>query len=292
MSLDLFLDAMASEKGLSKNTIEAYRRDIIGWLQFISDGNEKTASEYIDTLSKSGKSKRSIARHISSLRQYFKFLMIEENADTNPFDELDAIKFSRSLPKILSASEVSSLLEEAERDPSPEGRRLWAMIELLYATGMRVSEMISLRMDSVMPIISGNTDESFYITGKGGTERIVFVTKKATEVLKAYLLVRPMFIPACGSVFLFASDSKERHITRQRVGQLLKELALRAGISSEKISPHVLRHAFATHLLENGVDIIFLQALLGHKDISTTQIYTHVDRKRLSEVLNKYHPAA
>ena len=292
---ELFLEMLVSERGASKNTVISYRHDLREWFYFLKElhpckATFQEAKAYIDFLYTKSFKARSIARRISALRQFYYFLLIENHITYQPFEKIFLPNFSKGLPKILSITDIQQLIFAAQQDPSPEGRRLWTLIELLYATGMRISELISLSLNVVNPLFSIPPEEMLCIKGKGGHERLVFVTKQAIEALKAYLIIRPVFCNKKNANYLFPSCSKEGYITRQRVGQLLKHLAIQANLDPSKISPHVLRHAFATHLLQNGIDLISLQTLLGHKDISTTQIYTHVDRTKLLSVLEAYHP--
>ncbi|BDB95894.1 tyrosine recombinase [Candidatus Hydrogenosomobacter endosymbioticus] len=292
---ELFLEMMASERGVAKYTIQAYKTDVRGWIEFlgnraVSHATRAEAEEYVLMMNSASLKTRSIARKICALRQFYKFLISEDLALVHPFDDVCVSIRQDILPKILSMTDVSTLLESARRDASAEGRRTWAIVELLYATGIRISELVSLRMGFVCDIMKESFEGYVNIKGKGGNERIVFTTQRSIEAVRAYVMIRPLFLDKEENDFLFASRGATGHITRQRVGQILKQLAANCGIANEKISPHVLRHAFATHLLENGMDIVSLQSLLGHKDISTTQIYTHVSNCRLSEVVDKFHP--
>lgn len=325
--LEPFLSMMVCENGASTNTQKAYTCDMMRWYGFVHSvvvgrvvggvvgGNQpitpldtpplrndlstddhtrilktigpKHHQWFIEFLEKIPLSKRSIARNLSAVRHYFYFLSSEGVVPSDPWQGLKNPPYRAPLPQPLSVDSMATLLGWAQKDPSPEGIRLSAILELLYATGMRVSELISLplfRLNDAAP--------SLRIKGKGGHERFVFFTPQSVVALDRYLAVRVCFLnsPKAQSPFLFPSRGKSGHVTRQRIGQLLKELALSCGMDPESISPHGLRHAFATHLLHRGVDLMTLKHLLGHQDISTTQIYTHVQTERWTELLTKHHP--
>ena len=309
--LETFLEYLAIERGASKNTLEAYTRDIqafADWLKSIplEDVLPDTIRDYLKTLQLHHLQPRSIARKISSLRQFYQFLKDEDLMAMNPMLDIELPKLGRSLPKILSEQDIVALVEAAYAKPGPEGIRLVCLLELLYATGLRVSELISLRLNNVMACLNlKQSPAPLIITGKGNKERLVLISEAGLTALHAYLKVRPFFIkgasaassqvpasqiPASQVPWLFPSTSQEGYLTRQRFGQLLKELATAAGLSYHQVSPHVIRHAFASHLLSRGADLISLQKLLGHADIATTEIYTHVMAERLEEVVLKYHP--
>lgn len=286
---------MIVERGASKNTIEAYRRDLADYGGYLSGRslNTETASaddirSYLTTLAKAGVKGSTAARRLSALRQFHRFLFAEGIRSDDPTIVIDAPKTGSSLPKILSEEEVDLLLENARKSQTPDGLRLTCLMELLYATGMRVSELVTLPLAAVV------RDEPFLlITGKGSKERLVPTGPAARSATNDYLVVRPKFdTQAQDSRYLFPSRGKEGHLTRQRFGQMLKELSLEAGLDPTKVSPHVLRHAFASHLLANGADLRIVQQLLGHADISTTQIYTHVQEERLKALVNQHHPLA
>lgn len=243
---------------------------------------------FIDYLEKIPLAKRSIARNLSAVRHYFYFLSSEGIIPTDPWQGLKNPPYRAALPQPLSVDSMAQLLDCAHKDTSPEGIRLWTVLELLYATGMRISELVTLPLFH----LSDDAAPSLRIKGKGGHERFVFFTPQAKSALDLYLSVRVCFLPSPKAVspFLFPSRGKSGHVTRQRIGQLTKELAITCGINPDSISPHGLRHAFATHLLHRGVDLMTLKQLLGHQDISTTQIYTHVQTERWSELLAKHHP--
>lgn len=275
---------LAAERGAAGNTIAAYRRDLESASEVVGDlvhAEQDHLARLAEAWSELAAS--SLARKCSALRQYFQFLVEEGLRDDDPSPALPRPRSRRPLPRLLSHDEVESLLLRAEEEAHGDRAgpvRMLALLELLYGSGLRASELVSLPLGAVP------RDAPFLtVTGKGGQQRMVPVSGRARAALSRWLAVRPS-----GSARLFPSRGKDGHITRVRLFQLLRELAGRAGIAPEKVSPHVLRHAFATHLLEGGADLRVLQTLLGHADIATTQIYTHVDSARLVALVNKRHP--
>ena len=297
-SLEIFLEMLLVERGASNNTIEAYRRDLEDLAAFLSAKGQAVESAgsddlraYLESLSKRAMAPGTVARRLSTLRQYFRFLLSDGRRGDDPTQVLDSPRRGRSLPKVLSEDEVDRLLREATAMPGAEGARLLALLELLYATGLRVSELVALPLSTVL------RDPQFLIVrGKGAKERLVPLGDKAREAVERYLAVRANLHGAASAsereLWLFPSRGKSGHLTRHRVGQLLKELATATGIDPAKVSPHVLRHAFASHLLANGADLRAVQQMLGHSDISSTQIYTHVLDQRLKSLVEKHHPLA
>jgi len=289
--LQSFLEFLSVEKGLSENTILSYGRDIKKFFQFIQrlkisflDPGEDILGKFIRHTSRSGLSARSITRLISSLKSFYKFLVLDGVVKKNPALSLHSPKSMLSLPKYLRVKEVERLLSQPD-EKDTRGLRDKAMLELLYATGLRASELVLLRTKDI------NLEDGFLICrGKGGKERIVPFGYSAVNALQKYLenaRSRLMRRP-CDFLFLtYRGDA----FTRQGFWKLLKSYAQKANIAS-KISPHVLRHTFATHLLERGADLRSVQLMLGHSQITSTQIYTHVSRERLRRVYNKYHPRA
>lgn len=279
---------MAAERGASGNTIESYQRDLRDAAAFLAKRQSgfKTADKrllenHITTLGKSGLSPRTIARHISSLRQFFHFLYSDEIRKDDPSATLDTPKLPRNLPHSLTAEDISTLIATAGKE---DDIRMVAMLELLYASGLRVSELITLPVAALQKISTHN-QHFLIVRGKGNKERIVPLHDSALAALDKYLEARTEKSP-----WLFPSHGKEGHITRQRFGQMLKELALKAGLDPHKISPHTLRHSFASHLLAGGADLRVIQELLGHADISTTQIYTHIEHEKLTRLVTSHHP--
>ena len=275
---------LAAERGAAANTLMAYRRDLEGTEALL----DELASASRDNLAKLGNrwadlAPSTVARKASALRQFYGFLLDEGLREDDPSPALPRPATRRPLPKILSHADVEALFARAELEAAsdePAALRLLTLLELLYGSGLRATELVSL------PFASVPRDAPFLtITGKGGQQRMVPVSGRARQALSRWLEVRP-----AGGKFLFPSRGK--HLTRVRLFQLLKGLAARAGLDPARLSPHVLRHAFATHLLEGGADLRVLQTLLGHADIATTQIYTHVDAARLVALVNERHPLA
>lgn len=293
--LDGFLEMMVAERGAARNTQEAYRRDLTDYLAFLARSGSRaetaapdTLRAYLRHLERASVKGSTAARRLSALRQFHRFLYADGIRGDDPTSVIDTPRLAKPLPKIMSEEDVTRLLEAARDVEGPEGARLVCLLELLYATGMRVSELVSL------PYSAGARDEPFLlIEGKGGKERMVPLSGPAREALAAWRPLRGAFAPSRRpSPFLFPSRGKEGHLTRQRFGQMLKALALETGLDPAKVSPHVLRHAFATHLLSHGADLRAVQQMLGHADISTTQIYTHVLEERLKTLVEAAHPLA
>lgn len=298
--IDSFLEMLAAERGASSHTLSAYRQDLLHFLAFLNtlpppilSLTEVTSLQingYLIQLSQEGKRAATLSRRLSALRQFYQFLVSEGIVTTNPTLTIDPLRHQRPLPKILSEDQVLRLLDIASIQTDPEGLRLYAMLETLYASGLRVSELVSL------PFTAIQTNQSFLlIKGKGGKERLVPLSEPAKVALDAYLKVRPLFLQQAGlsgQKWAFPSSSHKGHLTRQRFGQLLKNLALTASLDPTLVSPHVIRHAFATHLLRHGADLLAIQKLLGHADLSTTQIYTHVVTDHLKNLVHHHHPLA
>jgi integrase/recombinase XerD len=293
--IDAFLEMMSAERGAGANTLAAYTRDLADFAGFvkgrIADASREDIRAYLGHLSKSGMAASSQARRLSALRQFFGFLYGEGTRKDNPTEAVDAPKLSRPLPKILSAEDMEAMIAAAAGDDA-DAKRLTCIVEMLYAAGLRVSELAGLPLQAV------KTRESFILVkGKGNKERLAPINGNARAAIDAYLDVRIEFLPkgprrAHAERFLFCSRAAEGYLSRQRLYQLLKGLALKAGLDPAKVSPHVLRHAFATHLVEGGADLRAVQTLLGHADIATTEIYTHVAKDHLKKVMHKAHPLA
>jgi integrase/recombinase XerD len=298
--IEAFLEMMSAERGAARNTLESYRRDLEDASGEIAGGlaNADTAGirAYLDGIAGRGFAPTSQARKLSALRQFFKFLYAEGIRGDDPTGTLDSPKKNRPLPKTMGETETGRLLDHAAREAAEaaEGTvahmaavRLHALVEVLYATGLRVSELVSL------PVTVALRDERFFqVRGKGDKERMVPLSGKAQAAMRSWLKVRAEQEAFAESLFLFPAASGSGFLPRQIFARDLKGLAARAGISSAKVSPHVLRHAFASHLLQNGADLRAVQQLLGHADISTTQIYTHVLEERLVRLVNDHHPLA
>ncbi len=290
-----FLEMLAVERGASRHTLAAYARDLEDAARFLERrGRDLEAASsddlraWLGHLDAQGLKSATIARKLSALRQYCRFLYLERVRPDDPSLHLDRPRRGRQLPRYLSEAEVEALITTAEARPGAEGLRLMAILELLYATGLRISELVGL------PIAALAADrESLRVRGKGDKERMVPIGGHAREALARWLAHRSgLDLAPAKRRWLFPSHSRQGHLTRQRVAQLLHELALEAGIDPKRLSPHVLRHAFASHLLAHGADLRTVQAMLGHADIATTQIYTHLQPERLAEVVATYHPLA
>lgn len=291
-----FLEMLSAERGAADNTLESYGRDLDAYLSHLlrrghtpRDATVEDIRTWLTVMSKAGMAASSSARRLSAIRQFHKFLYAEGRRGDDPTATIDSPRRGRALPKLLSEGEVAVMLMQAGDQPGAAGLRMKALMELLYATGMRVSELVALPLSAV-----AREQDFVVVRGKGEKERLVPLTGKANVALAAYKAVRPTFLPEGGkeSKWLFPSNGKEGHLTRQRFGQMLKELAAQSGIDPARVSPHVLRHAFASHLLAHGADLRAVQQMLGHSDISTTQIYTHVLDERLARLVAAKHPLA
>ena len=294
--VDAFLEMMSVERSASKNTLTAYEKDLADARGFLSgrgrsldDASAEDIEAWFADLGARGLSPATAARRRSSIRQFYRFVLGEGWRSDDPSRRVDAPKMGRPLPKVLSREEVVRIIEAAAAKDGAAGARLACIIEVIYAAGLRVSEALSL------PAAAVARDPAYLIVkGKGGKERLAPLNGPARAAIKAYLPLRPVFF-AKGikdSAWLFPSRSAGGKLTPRRFSQLLEEAALSAGVDRDRVSPHVLRHAFATHLLEGGADLRTVQKLLGHADIGTTQIYTHVSTERLRESYRTAHPRA
>lgn len=291
--IDSFLESVASERGGSFNTIESYAHDLKNCDAFLRTQQKvlETAQpedlrNYLAHMHGLSLKVSSVVRRMSALRQFFRFLVTEQVRTDDPTTKLDLPRPGKALPKILSEQDMLILLEQSYQDTSPEGLRLTALLEILYATGLRVSELVSLRHDSI-----SQDGEVLIVMGKGGKERMLPLHQHAITALNMYIKIKTYFLKEGQySKWLFPSSGRSGHLSRQRFGQVLKILALDAGINPSMVSPHVVRHAFATHLLNHGADLLSVQNMLGHADVSTTQIYTHVMKEKLEELVLKHHP--
>lgn len=294
--VEAFLEMMAGERASARNTITAYGKDLADAEAFLkvrgSDLSKASAEQieaYFAALSDRGLSPATAARRRSAVRQFYRFALGEGWRTDDPSRRVDAPKKGRPLPKVLSRAEVDAIIVAAGARDGAQGLRLACMIELAYASGLRISELTAL------PLAVLARDPAYLIVkGKGGKERLAPLNTAARETVKAYLEVRKSFLPKgdAANPWLFPSSSKAGRLTPRRFAQLLDDAAADAGIDPARVSPHVLRHAFATHLLEGGADLRVVQKLLGHADIATTQIYTHVASERLAEVVRTKHPLA
>jgi integrase/recombinase XerD len=300
--VELFLDMIAAERGAAANTLEAYRRDLTAYSAGLVargrsplDAATDDVRAYLATLEAQGFKSTSAARKLSAIRQFHRFLVAEGKRADDPAQILEGPRQGRRLPKILSLKEVDRLLAVAKEGLDLEGRplgerlraaRMNALLELLYATGLRVSELVSLPRHALR-----GRDPLIAIKGKGGRERLVIVSERARAAVSLYLALLKQRLPgAADGPWLFPADSEAGHLTRQAFARDLKMVAAAAGIATARVSPHVLRHAFASHLLQNGADLRIVQELLGHADIATTQIYTHVLDERMKAMVRDLHP--
>ncbi|MDR0484528.1 MAG: tyrosine recombinase [Alphaproteobacteria bacterium] len=292
--LNLFLDSLKIEKGLSANTIASYTHDITDFALFLSkrkpQRNLDTAGtediqDYLQSLTRKSFTAKTQSRRISAIKQLYSFLHSEKIINSNISQSIKNPKLNKSLPKFLSEDEVLKMLEVSVKDKNP---LLYTMLEVLYSTGVRVSELVSLRLSS---LLEGGM--FLLVKGKGDKERVIPLVDIATRAIENWLNVRDSYIKLTpkNSLYLFPSNkSASGHISRERFAQVLKELAIKCNIAAEKVSPHVLRHSFASHLLNNGGDLKSIQNMLGHSDIATTEIYTHMLDSKLKEAVYKNHP--
>jgi integrase/recombinase XerD len=306
--INLFIDMLAAEQGAGPNTLDAYRRDLTDFSEFLATTGQgftgaetQTLRDYLADLDARGFKSSSVARRLSAIRHLFRFLLNERIRGDDPAAILSGPKRGRGLPKVLSISDVDRLLTRAKAlseapDASATQRlramRLYCLLEVLYATGLRVSELVAL------PLSASRRDARMIVVrGKGGKERLVPLNEASRQAMADYLAAMQALNEASKknaavSKWLFPSFGESGHLTRQHFARDLKELAASAGLAPRLVSPHVLRHAFASHLLHNGADLRIVQTLLGHTDISTTQIYTHVVEERLKSLVRDLHPLA
>lgn len=298
--IESFLEMMSAERGAALNTVEAYRRDLDDTAEILAargarlfDAGVEDIRAAMSDLSKRDFAVASQARHLSSLRQFYRFLYAEGHRADDPTAIIDGPKRQRPLPKTLEIDAVSKMLDLAEDDAKAEAetasaaKRLHAMVETLYATGLRVSELVAL------PVTAARADREYVLLkGKGGKERIVPLSGKSKTALAKWITARNLDPAQEASPWLFPAKSETGHLARQVFARDLKSLGARSGISPALLSPHVMRHAFASHLLQNGADLRVVQELLGHADISTTQIYTHVLSEKLQRLVEDHHPLA
>jgi integrase/recombinase XerD len=306
--IDLFLDMLAAEQGAGDNTLDAYRRDLTDLSEFLARSSQSFAGvetqglrDYLADLDTRGFKSSSVARRLSAMRHLFRFVLNERIRSDDPAAILTGPKRGRGLPKVLSISDVDRLLARAKAlGEAPETSklqrlraiRLYCLLEVLYATGLRVSELVAL------PLSAARRDTRMIVVrGKGNKERLVPLNEASRQAMADYLAAMEALKPekeknAARSKWLFPSFGESGHLTRQHFARDLKELAAAAGLAPRLVSPHVLRHAFASHLLHNGADLRIVQTLLGHTDISTTQIYTHVVEERLKSLVRDLHPLA
>ena len=291
-AIEYFLDMITAERGASPHTIDAYRRDLSQFCEFSGISEKEVDAQdiekFLQDLSKRGFSAKTIARKLSAIKEYFKFLYIEKRIRTNPAADVISPKQEKPLPKFLTQKEIFRLIEEVDSGDDFTSRRLSAMLKLMYACGLRVSELVSLPDNCI-----NYEKKQIIIFGKGSKERIVPIADEAIKSVLEYSKYREDYLQKQKSSWMFPSkNAKSGHITRDAFFKNLKNLSVKAGISPAKVSPHVLRHSFATHLLNKKVDLRSVQKMLGHEDISTTEIYTHIVAQKLRDEVQKNHPLA
>lgn len=296
--LDAFLEMMAVERAAAANTLKNYGRDLGRFAVFCKPRGEtlETAggediAAWLEVLEADGLAASTAALKVSALRQFYQFLYTEGYRSDNPTASIERPRTKRPLPKVLTSKEVDALFVASQEIEGAAGLRMQAMLEIIYSAGLRVSELVTLPLGAIRA-----GERLVIIRGKGGKERLAPLTGKAINAVNAYLGARNSFLskkpPSASSPWMFPSRGKTGHITTARFAQMLKDLAIAAGISPTKVSPHIMRHAFATHLLEGGADLRSVQQMLGHADITTTQIYTHVAQDRLRDLVFSKHPLA
>lgn len=308
-SVDSFLDMLTTERGAAMNTRHAYWRDLADVSLYlrnekgveIVNANTDQLKDYLQDLSQKTHNKgtnnskiavRTVARRLSALRQFFRFIVSEGTREDDPTSTIESPKQKRTLPKTLSEAEVDQLIKTAGASGTGESVRLVCLLEMLYSTGLRVSELVGLPLSAI-----GEDNQFLMVTGKAGRDRMVPLTEPAQKAIEKYLSIRKQFIggenPDIQQAWMFPSrTSLSGHLTRQRFAQLLKDLARAAEVDEDRVSPHILRHAFATHLLSRGADLRSVQKMLGHADIATTQIYTHMVGEDLKKTVEDKHPLA
>lgn len=293
-AVNRFLEMMSAERGASANTLEAYGRDVEEFLTYcggmaLKEISRDDVGDFVQYLGRVGRSPKTVARKLSAVREFFKFLYTEKDIKDNPAADVLTPKQEKPLPKFLSEDEIKRLIAAAKECSGPKGRQMTAMLELMYASGLRVSELVSLPENCI------NFDRrQVFVRGKGSKERVVPVAPAAIQAVFDYLEQRDCFIrEGRRSIWLFPSkSSRSGHISRDTFFKRLKELAVKAGIYPSWVTPHVLRHSFATHLLNHNADLRSVQKMLGHESINTTEIYTHILSDKLLETVQKLHPLA
>ena len=293
-AVNRFLEMMSAERGASANTLEAYGRDVEEFLTYcgglaLKEISRDDVGDFVQYLGREGRSPKTVARKLSAVREFFKFLYTEKDIKDNPAADVLTPKQEKPLPKFLSEDEIKRLIAAAKECSGPKGRQMTAMLELMYASGLRVSELVSLPENCI------NFDRrQVFVRGKGSKERLVPVAPAAIQAVLDYLEQRDCFIrEGRRSIWLFPSkSSRSGHISRDTFFKRLKELAVKAGIYPSRVTPHILRHSFATHLLNHNADLRSVQKMLGHESINTTEIYTHILSDKLLETVQKLHPLA
>ena len=295
-AIEAFLEMMAAERGAAMNTLAAYQRDLRDAgaslkrkKSSLIRADAAAIATYLASMEKSGASPRTHARKLSSLKQFYKFLFSEKQRKDDPTATLAGPKLGRALPKTLPSDTIEKLITAARITEGAEAIRLVALLEMLYASGLRVSELVTLPFRPLQALDPKKGACLINVRGKGNKERLIPLSVAALDAMKTYLTIRQNFLRENeDSPWLFPSRGK--HLTRQRFGQMLKALALKADVDPEVLSPHAIRHSFASHLLAGGADLRVIQEMLGHSDIATTQIYTYVEREKLNELVRDHHP--
>ena len=313
--IENFLNNLLAEKGSAKNTIISYKKDLEELFDFLKDIKieeitTKDLKKYLEFLYKNGVATSTMARHISAIKQFFNFLQLENIITENPASLLDHPKIQANIPEILTEKEIEKLLDTAKKDKSNYGIQLYTMLELLYATGLRISELVEMKISDIQKKYRNDglytIDDFLIINGKGNKERLIPINKTAKDALIKYINLRESLLNGKKSEWLwttmatFSKDKKDtkvvfkkdNHIARQIFALNLKQLDIESNINPEKVHPHILRHSFASHILQRGADLRVVQELLGHSDISTTQIYTHIADEKLKKIVNELHPLA
>lgn len=288
--IELFLDACIAENGSAENTVTSYRRDLLQAVEFykkeLKNVSEQDAETFVQYLSSHDYEPSSISRKLSALKDFYKFLLSEKIIEKNPFAEIDSPKKHKPLPKFLTRQEIDDIINAAQKSDDLSHQRTAVMLKLMYACGLRVSELVTLPLNCL-----NASQNQLLVKGKGSKERIIPIAESAMQSVLNWINLRKFMLGRKDSRFLFPSlHAVSGHLTRDGFYKNIKKLAMFAGIEPSRVSPHVLRHSFATHLLDSHVDLRSVQAMLGHKDISTTQIYTHTTKTDLiNEVLKKHH---
>jgi integrase/recombinase XerD len=301
--IENFIEMMSVERAASLNTQSAYQRDLNDFYNFLSKKrtdfrlvNQQIIRSYISEINSIGIKSNTLARKISSIRQFYKFLFQENIIIHNPLNGIENPKLGRPLPKLMSEEHIFRIIiytkEMIKKDKISikkkyQYQRFLSQLEILYSTGMRISELLTLKFDQIF-----DNDNFLTVTGKGGKERIVPLTEDAKTAIKEYIDLLSIFYDLDKVIYFYPSRDSRKHITRQHFANELKCIARETGLDESKISPHVLRHAFASHLLSNGADLRAVQQMLGHSDISTTQIYTHILDEKLKSIIKEKHPLA
>ncbi|MFV9838482.1 MAG: tyrosine recombinase [Aaplasma endosymbiont of Hyalomma asiaticum] len=298
--ISAFLEFIVSNKGVSKNTYNSYGSDLQDLSRFLSgcgkeiiNASSEDLKRYLRKLNRLGCNSTTISRRVASIRGLYRFLYSDKIKEGDPSMNLTSVKLKRTLPKVICEPDIEKLFNRACADQTAEGRRTYAIVNMLYSAGVRISELVHMCFYEVESMLRVCTEDvgHMVIKGKGGKDRLILFNAIAMDSIRAYIEVRRSFIKKkAESKWLFPGAKFDHCISRQRVGQLLKSLAISAGIDQGKVSPHKFRHSFATHLLNNGSNIVFIQQMLGHANLSTTQVYTHVACEKLQETLEKFHP--